>query len=96
MCFMAFITLIALNLFFTTALNGLKDIKNLIILSITRSIYSIIFTVIIAYWLGVKEGLIASNFVALIIFFVNLFYIKKIRNVAWKLSYKHWDKNTPK
>ena len=96
MLYGVFITLIALNLFFAAVLNGLKEIRKLTILSIISSICSIIFTVAFAYWMGVKGVLIASNFVALIIFFVNLYYIKNISDVKWKPSFKHLDKETAK
>ena len=86
-----FIGIISLNSFFAAILNGFKEIKKLTIINIISSIFNIIFTVGFAYTLGVKGVLIASNFVAIIIFFINLSFIKKIKGITWFPSFKIWN-----
>lgn len=91
-----FISIISLNSFFAAVLNGFKEIKNLTIINIVSSIFNIVFTVSFAYTLGVKGVLIASNFVAIIIFFVNLYFIKKIKGINWFPSFKRWNNKMAK
>ena len=91
-----FISIISLNAFFAAVLNGFKEIKHLTIVNIISSLISVIFTVIFAYTLGVKGVLIANNFVALIMFFVNIKFIKQIEGISWKPSFKKWDKKMSK
>lgn len=91
-----FISTISLNAFFAAVLNGFKYIKNLTIINIISSVFNIIFTVGFAYKLGVKGVLIASNFVAIVIFFVNIYFIKKIDGITWFPSFKRWNKKMAK
>lgn len=91
-----FISIISLNAFFAAVLNGFKEIKNLTLVNIISSLISVIFTVIFAYALGVKGVLIANNFVALIMFFVNIHFIKKINGITWKPSFRSWNKKMGK
>ncbi len=87
-----FVIIIALNILFSAVLNGLKQIKNLTIVNISGSLASIGLTVGFAYGWGVTGVLIASNFVALLIFLVNIFYIRKLENISWRPSFKKWDR----
>ena len=87
-----FVTLISLNIFFAAFLNGMKEIKKLTIVNICSSVFGIIFTVAFAYWLGVIGVLISANFMALAVFIVNLFFLKKFSWLGWKPNFKVWDK----
>ncbi len=91
-----FISLISLNSFFAAVLNGFKEIKNLTIVNIISSIFNIVFTVSFAFTMGVKGVLIASNFVAFIIFFVNIYFIRKIKGINWFPSFKLWNNKMAK
>lgn len=86
-----FIVLISLNIFFTSVYNGLKQIRKLTIINITSSVTGIIFTVLAAQNFGVKGVLIASNFTALFVFLVNLYFIRSL-NFSFKPAFKKWDK----
>lgn len=88
-----FVSIIALNTLFASVLNGFKEIRNLTIVNIIGSITGILFTVSFAYTLGVKGVLIASNFTALVVLFINIFFIRKIKGINWKPDFKNW--NTP-
>ena len=87
-----FVGITALNALFSAVLNGFKQIRNLTIINIVGSLTGILFTVIFAYTLGVKGVLIASNFSALVIFSINVFFIRKLKWISWKPSFKNWDK----
>ncbi|MEO7561808.1 MAG: O-antigen translocase [Ferruginibacter sp.] len=87
-----FITIISVNSFYAAVFNGLKEIKKLTVINITGSLVGIIFTVIFAYAWGIKGVLIANNFTALILFIVNLWFLKKIKGINWKPSFSKWDK----
>lgn len=91
-----FVTLISLNIFFAAFLNGMKEIGKLTIVNICSSVFGIIFTVTFAYWLGVKGVLISANFMALAVFIVNLFFLKKFTWLSWKPSFTIWDKKMAK
>jgi polysaccharide transporter, PST family len=86
-----FVSIIALNSFFASVLNGFKEIKKLTIINVTSSLSGIVFTVSFAYTLGVNGVLIASNAVAIIVFVINISFIKKIKGISWKPSFKKWD-----
>ena len=86
-----FISIIALNALFTSILNGFKHIRSLTIVNIIGSLVGVAFTVTFAYAFGVKGVLIASNFTALIVFGINIFFIRKIKGIEWKPSFKKWD-----
>lgn len=86
-----FVTLISLNIFFAAFLNGMKEIKKLTIVNIASSLFGIIFTVIFAYWLGIKGVLISANFMALSVFILNLFLLKKFKGLSWKPSFNVWE-----
>lgn len=86
-----FVTIIALNALFAAVLNGFKEIRNLTIVNIIGSLTGILFTVSFAYTLGVKGVLIASNFTALIVLLINIFFIRKIKGISWKPNFKQWD-----
>lgn len=87
-----FVSFIALNSLFSAVLNGFKQIRKLTVVNIVSSLSNIVFTVIFANKFGVKGVLVASNFVALIVFIVNIAFIKKIKGIHWMPKFKHWDK----
>ena len=91
-----FVGVTALNALFASLLNGFKEIRNYTIVNIVGSVTGIIFTVIFAYSFGVKGVLVASNFTALVVFGVNVFFIRKIKWINWKPSFKKWDKKIVK
>lgn len=86
-----FVSIISLNTLFASVLNGLKEIRFLTTVNIIGSLVGILFTVGFAYLLGVKGVLIASNFTALVVFCINIYYSKKLKNIKWKPNFKHWD-----
>ncbi|MEO6540815.1 MAG: O-antigen translocase, partial [Ferruginibacter sp.] len=52
----------------------------------------ILLTVSFAYTMGVTGVLIASIFTALVVFGVNVYFIRKIKGISWKPDFKSWDK----
>ena len=86
-----FVGIISLNTLFSSVLNGLKEIRFLTTVNIIGSLTGILFTVGFAYLLGVKGVLIASNFTALVVFCINIYYSKKLKNIHCKPNFKKWD-----
>ncbi len=86
-----FVSIISLNTLFASVLNGFKEIRSLTIVNIVGSLTGIFFTVSFAVTLGVKGVLIASNFTALVVLGINIFFIKKIKGISWKPNFKKWD-----
>lgn len=86
-----FVSIISLNTFFSSVLNGFKEIKKLTVISIISSLGGIIFTVVFAQTMGVKGVLIASNFIALVVFGFNISFIRKVEGIKWKPNFKKWD-----
>lgn len=82
--FGVFLTLIALNVFFNAVFNGLKEIKKLTIINIISSVLGVILTVLFANYLGIIGVLIANNFLSLVIFVINIFFLKSVRQFNWK------------
>ena len=87
-----FLTILSLNTLFVSIFNGLKQIKKLTIINITGSLAGIIFTITFANFLGVTGVLIASNFTALIVFILNLWFLKDFKGLQWKPDFRIWDK----
>lgn len=87
-----FVAINALNSLFSAVLNGFKEIRNLTIVNIATSLTGILFTVFFAYTLGVKGVLIAFNFTALVVFFINIYFIRKLNWISWKPNFRKWDK----
>ena len=71
------IVLFVLNNLLLSIINGLKDIKTFIIINITQSIYSLIFTTILIVFLGLNGALIALVTNQSFIFFVVLWMLRK-------------------
>jgi O-antigen/teichoic acid export membrane protein len=87
-----FVAINGLNSLFSAVLNGFKEIRNLTIVNIVSSLAGILFTVFFAYTLGVKGVLIAFNFTALVVFFINIYFIRKLSWISWKPNFRKWDK----
>ena len=87
----SFISLTSLNILFASFFNGLKNIKNLTITNIATALTGVLITVIFAEWLGLKGILIAGNFTSLIVFAINIFFLKKIAGFHFKPDFKKWD-----
>ena len=67
----------SLNSLFLAILNGLKEVKQLILINIVQSLYSLVFTTALIYFFGLKGALIALVTNQSIIF---LYIIWKLRN----------------
>ena len=83
-----FLTLLSLNLFFAAVFNGLKEIKKLTIVNIVGSLATIFFTVWMAIKHGVKGVLIAGNITALIVFGINMYFIKGLSQFSFFPDFK--------
>lgn len=90
--FGVFVSIISLNALFSAVLNGLKEIRKMTIVNISGSIIGVFFTVTFAYKLGIKGVLIASNFMSLTVFLINILYLKKIKQYRWRPAFKSLDK----
>lgn len=86
-----FTMVISFNTVFLAILNGLKEIKKFTIVNICTSLIGVGFTVLFAFTWGIEGVLIASTATAIIIFFIHLYFLKKLR-IKWKLDFKSWDK----
>ena len=82
---------ISSNVLFLAILNGLKEIKKFTIVNICSSLTGVFVTVIFAYTFGLTGVLIASTATAVIIFFINIYFLNKLR-IKWKPNFKSWDK----
>lgn len=87
-----FITVISVNTWFTSVYNGLKEIKKLTLVNIAGSITGLGFTTLLAYTSGVKGVLVASNFMALLVFLLNLYFAGKLKEFRWRPDFKNWDR----
>ncbi|MCF2848675.1 O-antigen translocase [Pseudoalteromonas sp. ACER1] len=67
----------SLNSLLLAILNGLKEIKQLILINVVQSLYSLVFTTVLIYFFGLKGALIALVTNQSIIF---LYIIWKLRN----------------
>lgn len=88
-----FVILISLNTLIGAVFNGLKQIKTLTIVNIVGSLSGIASTLIFAHYFGVKGVLVSSNFMALTMFVINIYFLRKVRGFSWKPSFRNWDKN---
>lgn len=82
---------ISFNGLFLTILNGLKEIKIFTIVNISSSLTGVTITVIFANYFGIIGVLISSTAMSIFIFFINIFYFKKL-GIKWKPNFKKWDK----
>jgi PST family polysaccharide transporter len=81
---------------FSNILNGLKLIPYLTIINISGTIAGVIITIILANYYGVFGVLIASNFTALILFSIHLFFLNKYRWFTIKELFQRIDKGIVK
>lgn len=82
---------ISFNLIFLAILNGLKQIRIFTIINISTSLIGVLFTVILAYLFGIIGVLFSSISSALIVFFINIYFFKKLE-IHWKPDFKKLDK----
>lgn len=90
------IILFVLNNLLLSILNGLKEIRIYIKINIIQSLYSLIFTSILIFILGLKGALIALATNQSIIFFITLYMLRKHEIIIWKNFLHHYDKNISK
>ncbi len=89
------ITAIAMNLIFSSILNGLKKIKQLTLINIISSLLGMTSMIISAYYLGLVGVLINSSIVGVIIMCVNVLMFKKM-NIGWKLDFRAFNRGVVK
>lgn len=86
---------ISFNVIFSTILNGLQEIRKFTIVNICASLTGVIITVVFAYILGLEGVLVASTAAAIIVFFINIYFFRKL-GIQWKPDFKSWDKKVVK
>ncbi|MEO6404106.1 MAG: O-antigen translocase [Ferruginibacter sp.] len=79
--------LASLNVIFSSIFNGLRQIKNLTIVTISTSIINLLLTVFLVNIFGLTGVLLASNFAAIFIFIINIFMLKKHLKGIYKFSF---------
>jgi O-antigen/teichoic acid export membrane protein len=87
-----FVFTLSFNGLFSAILNGLNKVKNLTIVNITGSLAGVAFTVLFAYYFGVKGVLLSSSAVSLIIFFIYVYFFRKF-GITWWPDFKKFDKS---
>ncbi len=90
-----FIMMLSMNALFTAILNGLKEIRKLTIVNICTSLIGVGITVLSAYTFGLEGVLLSATAAGIIIFFINLFLIRR-SGIMWKPDFKTWDKKMGK
>ncbi|MEY0151526.1 O-antigen translocase [Providencia rettgeri] len=90
------VILFVLNGLLLSIINGLKEIRNYIKINIIQSIYSLIFTSLLIYFLGLKGALIALATNQSIVFFITLFMLRKHEIITWKKFTSSFDKKISK
>ncbi|WP_051584740.1 O-antigen translocase [Pedobacter jeongneungensis] len=68
----------ALNALIASILNGFKDFRKYVFISIVGSIVGLIFTIILVLWQGLKGALIGAVTFQSIMFFVSIWMIRKL------------------
>ncbi len=86
-----FTMVISFNVMFLAILNGLKEIRKFTIINISSSLTGVALTVLFAYTWGIEGVLIASTATAIIIFFINIYFFKRL-GIKWGPDFKSWDK----
>ena len=81
----------SLNVLFSSFLNGLKEIKKLTIVNITTSLVGLAFTVTLGIFFGLIGVLISANFTAIIMFILNVYFLKKITEFQISANKKNFD-----
>ncbi|MCF6218700.1 MAG: O-antigen translocase [Gammaproteobacteria bacterium] len=87
------IILFVLNSLLLSILNGLKEIKTWVSINIIQSIYSLIFTTSLIFWLGLDGALIALVTNQSVVFFIVLWMLRKHQVI--KVSNFKGDFNKP-
>lgn len=71
------IVLFGLNTLLVKILNGTGEIKKLVLVNISNSLFGLFITSAAAYFMGLKAALIALSISQSVVFFVSVFFIKK-------------------
>ena len=87
-----FVMITTLGTLLSSILNGLKLIKYLTIISICATLFGLLNIVVMAHYFGVLGVLISSNFTALALFLLHLFFLNKYKWFAYKDLLKGVDK----
>ncbi len=90
------IILFVLNNLLLSIINGLKEIRSYIKINIIQSLYSLLFTSLLIFFLGLKGALIALVTNQSIIFFITLYMLRKHKVIIWRNFLHHIDKNISK
>ncbi len=85
-----FLTIISFNSVFMAILNGLKEIRKYTIINICSSVIGVTLTVLFAYSFGIIGVLISSSFLALFIFFIQIYFFRKLE-INWWPDFKKFD-----
>ncbi|MBG3117471.1 O-antigen translocase, partial [Proteus mirabilis] len=85
-----------LNNLLLSIINGLKEIRSYIKINIIQSLYSLLFTSLLIFFLGLKGALIALVTNQSIIFFITLYMLRKHKVIIWRNFLHHIDKNISK
>jgi len=90
------IILFVINNLLLSILNGLKEIKTWVSINIIQSIYSLVFTTLLIYWLGLDGALIASVTNQSFIFIITLWMLRKHSIINFKNFQQAFDKSEAK
>ena len=74
-----FIVIFTMSNLFASILNGLKLIKYLTIVNVIGTAVGVSFTILMAHFFGVKGVLISSNFTALVLFCLHIYFLNKYK-----------------
>lgn len=69
--------LFVINGFFLSVLNGLKEIKTYVKINILQSVYSLFFTTLLIFWLGLNGALIALVTNQSVVLFIVIWMLRK-------------------
>ena len=85
------VILFAFNQMLISILNGLKEIRALTIISISQSIYALIFTTILIIFFGIDGALIGLVTNQSVVFFIVLFALRKHASIKLEIFKKKLD-----
>lgn len=88
------LSLLSLNNYFLSVLNGFKDFKKFITINIITSITGLVFTVSLVLLFELKGALIATVSYQSVILFVTLFYMRKTPWLSRKILWGRHNKDT--
>lgn len=80
---------LSINNFFISVLNGFKEFRKFVFISIITNIIGLIFTIILVFLFSIKGALIANVTYQSVVVFFTIFYIRKL---DWFSSFFLWNK----